>query len=131
MGIAVAKLKQTRAERAPVLSRKSPASAPPAAKTKSAAKTELSASGRTKLAENYGKMVNAIFHFTKTHKISPSLKRRLENCAADLWDLEMEEDAKNGAMERSAFGKMARRALQNHKEGKTISLEEALKTRLR
>ena len=130
MGIAVAKLKQTRAEtrtaRAPVLARKSPATAA----AKPAPETELSANGRTKRAEDCGKMVEAIFRFTKTHKISPSLKRRLENCAADLWDVEMEEDAKTGALDR-AFGGMAKRALQAHKEGKTISLEEALKTRLR
>ena len=84
------------------------------------------ASGRTQLAKDCGKVVNAIFSFTEKHKLSPSLKRRLKNCANDLWDIEWEEDVKSGAYERSEFGKMGRRASQDHKEGKIYSLEETL-----
>ena len=76
---------------------------------------------RTHLARNCGKMVNAIFRFTQTHQIPPSLKRRLENCAADLWDMEMEEDAKTGALQQ-AFGKMAAKARREDKQGKTIPI---------
>ena len=130
MGIAVAKLKQTRAEtrtaRAPVLPRKSPA----AARAPLAAKPELAANGRTRLANDCGKLANEIFRFTDKHKLPPSLRRRLRNCAADLWDVEMDEDAQSGALDKSAFGEMARRASRDHKEGKTFSLEE-LKARLR
>ena len=84
------------------------------------------AKGRTRLARDCGKVVNAIFGFTEKHKLSPSLERRLKNCANDLWDIEWEEDVKSGAYERSEFGKMSRRASQDHKEGKIYSLEETL-----
>ena len=103
---------------AKVLSRQSSTAMKPDAEMK------LTANGRTQLANDCGKVVNAIFRFTKKHKLSPSLKRRLENCANDLWDIEWEDDVKSGAYERSEFGKMCRRASQDHKEGKTYSYEE-------
>ena len=90
-------------------------------------KFKLSTNGRTKLANSCGRAVNAIFHLTQNHQLPPSLKRRLENCASDLWDLEIGEDVKSGAYAKSEFGKMARRAHQAHKEGKTVPLSVALK----
>ena len=139
MGTAVAKSKQ---ERASVLSRRTSAiTTKPVTPSRNSAKVlsrqsstatkpetemKLTANGRTKLANDCGKVVNAIFGFTEKHKLSPSLKRRLENCANDLWDIEWEEDVKSGAYERSEFGKMSRRASQDHKEGKIYSLEETL-----
>ena len=137
MGTAVAKSKQ---ERASVLSRRTSAiTTKPVTPSRSSAKVlsresstamkpdaemKLTANGRTQLANDCGKVVNAIFRFTEKHKLSPSLKRRLKNCANDLWDIEMEEDVKSGAYERSEFGRMGRRASQNHKEGKSYSFEE-------
>ena len=130
MGTAVAKPKQ---ERTSVLSRRTSAiTTKPATRSRNSAKVVShsysaminTANGRTQLAKDCGKVVNAIFGFTEKHKLSPSLKRRLENCANDLWDIEWEEDVKSGAYERSEFGKLGRRAAQDHKEGKTYSYEE-------
>ena len=139
MGTAVAKPKQ---ERTSVLSRRTSAiTTKPVTPSRNSAKVlsrqsstatkpetemKLTANGRTKLANDCGKVVNAIFRFTEKHKLSPSLERRLKNCANDLWDIEWEEDVKSGAYERSEFGKLGRRAAQDHKEGKTYSLEETL-----
>ncbi|MGI9298436.1 MAG: hypothetical protein ACR2QC_11160 [Gammaproteobacteria bacterium] len=81
--------------------------------------------GRTRLAEDAGKLFEAIRRFAEKHKLSRSLQRRLDNCTDALWDLEMEEDAKSGALDR-AFGEMAERARRDYKAGSTLSLEEAL-----
>ena len=130
MGTAVAKPKQKRTS---VLSRRTSAiTTKPVTPSRNSAKVVShsyskminTANGRTQLARDCGKVVNAIFGFTEKHKLSPSLERRLKNCANDLWDIEWEDDVKSGAYERSEFGKMGRRASQNHKEGKSYSFEE-------
>ena len=65
----------------------------------------------------------AIDKFLAAHKaaLPPKILRRLENYRADLWDKQIEEDAKSGALER-AFGKMAAKAIRDDEQGKTIPL---------
>ena len=75
--------------------------------------------GRTKLAEDAGVLFERILDFAEKHELPRGLKRRLDNCTDALWDLEMEEDAKSGALERG-YGTIARSS------GKSIPLEEAL-----
>ena len=64
--------------------------------------------------------IAAIDKFLAAHKtaLPPKILRRLENYRADLWDKQIEEDAKSGELER-AFGKMATKARREHKQGKT------------
>ena len=144
MGTATARLKQ---ERTQVLPRRaSVAKTKPVVQSRNSAKNssrqssvtskpetvakkpvKLTANGRTPLAESYGRMVRTILRFTKKHEIPPSLKRRLETCAGEIWDLEIEEDGKHADWTDNELVKMGERALQAHKEGKTVPLTVALK----
>ncbi len=65
----------------------------------------------------------AIDKFMAEHKnaLPPKTVRRLENYRSDLWDLQIEEDAESGALER-AFGKMAAKAIREDEQGKTTPL---------
>ena len=70
--------------------------------------------------------IRAIEKYLAAHKGELSRRQihRLQVLKNDLWDRQMEEDAKSGALEK-AFGPMAAQARRDRKAGKCIPVGKA------
>ena len=66
---------------------------------------KLVSNPETKFSKDCGAALSQIYHLLKNHEIKNPLKDKLRDCADDLWDLQIEDDAKSGNLTKEKFEK--------------------------